>query len=328
MKSNWWLKFGCYLIGYNYELLCESGEASRKSVKKYTSAMLIVMIIWSMNGYNFAVRYVDAGFFGGILAAFFCCLIVVQIERQIILTMKPNNWLKTFRYGLAILMAIIGSVIIDQILFSKDLDQLRENNHSENISTNASFDYNKSILNKQLEDKFRNNRLIDSLSSATRNKLNLQGGNSISTTNNVIYDSTGKKALSGKQNVVSTDATPLLRILQRDSISKAINDLEIDNIRQDIKILEANRKQNLKPESKGFLGEIKLLFDYIFTDSSHITLFVYFFWFLLLFILEILVLIAKSNDEHSDYERRVMFELDNNNKKIDFLTKRSDDNLR
>jgi hypothetical protein len=41
-----------------------------------------------------------------------------------------------------------------------------------------------------------------------------------------------------------------------------------------------------------------------------------------------LVLIAKSNDDHSDYERRVMFELDNNNKKIDFLSKRSDDNLR
>ena len=328
MKSNWWLKFGCYLIGYNYELLCESGEASRKSVKKYTSAMLIVMIIWSMNGYNFAVRYVDAGFVGGILAAIICCIIIVQIERQIILTMKPNNWLKTFRYGLAILMAIIGSVIIDQILFSKDLDQLRDSNHSANMSTKVNFDYNKSILDMQLKDKFNYNKLIDSLSGATRNKLNSQGGNSINTTNNVTYDSTGTKALSGKKSITTTDATPLLQILQRDSISKAINDREINIIRANIKALEINLKQDLKPESKGFLGEIKLLFDYIFTDTSHITLFVYFFWFALLFILEILVLIAKSNDEHSDYERRVMFELDNNNKKIDFLTKRSNDNLR
>lgn len=328
MKSNWWLRFGCYLIGYNYELLCESGEASRKSVKKYTSAILIVMIIWSMNGYNFAVRYVDAGLFGGILASFICCLIIVQIERQIILTIKPNKWLKAFRYGLAILMAIIGSVIIDQILFSKDLDQLRESNHIANVTTNTDFDYSKSILDMQLKDKFNNNRLIDSLSGTTRNKLNLQGGNSISTTNDVTYDSTGKKALSGKKNVTTTDATPLLQILQRDSISKTINDKEINIIRNNIKELEINRKQNLKPESKGFLGEIKLLFDYIFTDKSRITLFVYFFWFALLFILEILVLIAKSNDEHSDYERRVMFELDNNNKKIDFLSKKSDDNLR
>lgn len=328
MKSNWWLKFGCYLIGYNYGLLCESGEASRKSVKKYTSAMLIVMIIWFMNGYNFAVRYVDAGLLGGLIAAITCCIIIVQIERQIILTMKPNIWLKIFRYGLAILMAIIGSVIIDQILFSKDLDQLRDENRSANVSTIANFEYSKSILDKQLKDKFNNNKLIDSLSGSTRNKLNTQGGNSVSTTNDLTFDSTGKRTVSGKQNVVITDAAPLLQMLQRDSVDKSINNLEIKKIREEIKILETNKKQDLKPESKGFLGEIKLLFDYIFNDTSHITLFVYFFWFLLLFILEILVLIAKSNDEHSDYERRVMFELDNNNKKIDFLTKRSDDNLR
>ena len=84
MKSNWWLKFGCFLIGYNYELLQECGEASRKSVKKYTSAMLIVIIIWIANGYNFATIYVNKdNILAGLFAALICSVIIVQIENLI-----------------------------------------------------------------------------------------------------------------------------------------------------------------------------------------------------------------------------------------------------
>ena len=101
MKSNWWLKFGCYLIGYNYELLIECGEASRKSVKKYTSAMLIVIIIWIANGYNFATIYVNQGnILAGLIAALVCSIIIVQIERQIIITaIFYCNWCSIKKIG-------------------------------------------------------------------------------------------------------------------------------------------------------------------------------------------------------------------------------------
>jgi hypothetical protein len=36
--NNWWLKFGCFLTGYNYNILDASSEISAKAVKRYTSA--------------------------------------------------------------------------------------------------------------------------------------------------------------------------------------------------------------------------------------------------------------------------------------------------
>ncbi len=41
-----WIRFGCFLTGYNYSILRNCSEAAFKSVKKYTAAMLIVCILW------------------------------------------------------------------------------------------------------------------------------------------------------------------------------------------------------------------------------------------------------------------------------------------
>jgi len=328
MKSNWWLRFGCFVIGYNYELLEECGEASRKSVKKYTSAMLIVIIIWIANGYNFATIYVKKdNIFAGLVAALICSIIIVQIERQIILTMKPNNWLKRFRIALALLMALVGSVIIDQILFRQDLEDLREKNISANINLEKNYNLSRENFQDDRNRKIYQIRVQDSISASTRDKLNRLGGTSVTKYNRKGLDSTGK-VISTDNSVTSLDVTPLIQTLKNDSISKANNYLYIEKIDSDLKKLSDEYEKNRKPVSNGFLGEIQLLFNFLLNSDSVISLFVYIFWFILLFILEMLVLIAKSNDDHSDYERRVMFELDNNNKKIDFLSKRSDDNLR
>jgi hypothetical protein len=327
MKSNWWLKFGCFLIGYNYELLKECGEASRKSVKKYTSAMLIVLIIWIANGYNFASIYVNQdNILSGLVAALICSIIIVQIERQIILTMKPNKSLKRFRIALALLMALVGSVIIDQILFRQDLEDLRKKNILANTNLEKNYNLSRENLQDDRNRKIYQIRVQDSISASTRDKLNRIGGTSVTKYNVKGLDSTGK-VISTDNSVKSIDVTPLIQTLKNDSISKANNYLYIEQIDIDLKKLSDEYEKNTKPVSNGFLGEIQLLFNFLLNSDSLISLFVYIFWFILLFILEMLVLIAKSNDDHSDYERRVIFELDNNNKKIDFLTQRSNDNL-
>ena len=49
----------------------------------------------------------------------------MQIERQIILTVGKAWWLRAFRVVLAVIMAIIGSAIIDQIIFKEDIEAKR-----------------------------------------------------------------------------------------------------------------------------------------------------------------------------------------------------------
>lgn len=123
MMKDWWAKFGCFLTGWNYQILGGCTEASRKQLKKYSSAILILVILWSFIGYSFAERYVGAPIWGRILTAFIFVVIIVQIERQIILTVGRSKWLSWFRVAIAFIMAILGSSILDQIIFKDDIQK-------------------------------------------------------------------------------------------------------------------------------------------------------------------------------------------------------------
>jgi hypothetical protein len=117
-----WIRFGCFMTGYNYNILRNCSEAAFKSVKKYTAAILIVCILWFFIGFTFAHRYLSLSLPGCMLAGMLSTIIIVQVEKQIILSINPS-WLLIFsRACLAFMMAILGAVIIDQILFEKDIE--------------------------------------------------------------------------------------------------------------------------------------------------------------------------------------------------------------
>src|SRR5690606_37748218 len=120
--GNWWLRFGCFLTGYNYGIVRGSSEVSAKAMKRYTAALLIVCILWSFIGYTFTRRYVHGGTYGSIVGAVLFVIIIIQVERQIILSINPSKWLYFFRGVIAMMMAIIGAVIIDQIIFKEDIE--------------------------------------------------------------------------------------------------------------------------------------------------------------------------------------------------------------
>ncbi len=320
MGNDLWIKIGCYLTGYNYRLLKESGEASKKSLKKYTSALLIISIIWAANGFNFAKRYLDSNLFGSILASIIMVIIIIQIERQIILSVRPKLIFKSFRTILAILMAIIGSVIIDQILFNKDLDELKKDNETHNKTLQSQF--NSSNLTDSLEIEFKKEQIsnIDSISTLLTTQMIKIGGNR--QTKQSITDSLKNK----KENEVKIDVTPLQRNLLLLDSSKTIINAEITQIKKEQQKRFEDFQKNKKPVLSGFFGEIKLLIDFINIQGT-LTLVIYIFWLIFFFTLEILVLVAKISDDGNDYEKRVEYELDSNLRKIDYLTSKSQKGL-
>ena len=120
--KNIWVRFGCFLTGYNYLIVQNCSEISVKAVKRYTSALLIVCLLWAFIGFSFTSRYLTAGLIGSIVGAIIFIIIIIQIERQIILAISPSKWLYATRAVIAITMAIIGSVILDQIIFQQDIE--------------------------------------------------------------------------------------------------------------------------------------------------------------------------------------------------------------
>src|SRR5690606_21961417 len=109
---NLWIKFGCFLTGYNYPIVMASSEVAVKAVKRYTSALIIVSIIWAFVGFTFTNRYLHASTWGSVAGAVIMVIIIVQVERQIILSVTPSKWLYIFRGLIAIMMAILGAIII------------------------------------------------------------------------------------------------------------------------------------------------------------------------------------------------------------------------
>ena len=66
---NWWIKFGCKLTGWSSSVLAQCSEASKTQLSKYTSALLILMIVWSITGFCFAQRYIGLPVWGCILVS-------------------------------------------------------------------------------------------------------------------------------------------------------------------------------------------------------------------------------------------------------------------
>jgi hypothetical protein len=323
MKKDYWIRFGCFITGYNYRLLSESGEASKKSLKKFTAALLIISIIWAANGFNFANRYLDTGIFGSIIAAIIMIIVVIQIERQIILTVRPKFWLKFFRTFLAILMAFIGSVIIDQILFSKDLDELRNQNISDNKTLLDEYNYTKNYNSVRIQDKKLELQKIESNLNELTTKISQSGGNR--TVSKGTIDTTTGKIIA--RTDISNDISPLISaqtalINEKDRVNKDIKDTK-----KQLELANLEYLQNKKSDSGGFFGEINLLIEFIKLKGA-VTWVIYAFWLVFFFVLEILVLVAKSTDDLNDYERRVEYELDSNIKKIDYLANKSDTELK
>ena len=99
---NWWLQFGCFLTGYNYNIMKASSEASAKQVK-YTAAILIVALIWGFVGYSFAERYLHLDTWGALAGAAIMVFIVIQIEKQIILsgvrTKQPRHFVSPLHWS-------------------------------------------------------------------------------------------------------------------------------------------------------------------------------------------------------------------------------------
>lgn len=304
---SFWTKFGCFITGWNPKILASCSEASYKALKRYTSAMLILIIIWAFIGYSFADRYVEAPLWGSIITSFFFVVIVIQIERQIILMVNKNQWVKVFRILLAVIMAILGATIIDQVVFGTDVDKKRV----ELISTEV----NRLAPERQREIQAEIDRFSAEIDSVEKkNKIlsdEIQHKPTIK-----IYSTSSTTTTNGsdslKNNVVTRVTTsteqPNPRIQELET-----NNTRLADMRQRLNELTDKKlkvsdeiKQELE-KNKGFLEELRALFLIIKGDWIALGFYIILFFFF--FFLELLVVTSKFGDHDSDYDLIVKHQL-------------------
>lgn len=316
----WWLKLGCFLTGWNSRILSQCSEASFKHLKKYTSALLILIILWGFTGYCFAQRYVGAPQWACILSAFVFIIIVIQIERQIILTVGSNRWSATFRFFIAIIMSLLGSAILDQIIFGDDIDRKMVEITDRQVQERLPLRLN--VIDGKLTEL---QVMIDSL-----DKLNLKLNEEISQKPTITTVATSTTYLREMQSDGSYKEIPqntISRIPIANPRTKqvVVNDSTLKRLRlqQDEYTLKKISVENdLRKElssSTGFLEELRAMLEIVLTRPEALVFYIVIFCFLLS--LELFVVTSKLGDKKCDYDLIVEHQLEIKKSALEELVK-------
>lgn len=115
------LKSACNMTGENYTLLITDTPASKKKVVAMALAMLIPVTIWVFNGFMLALTVLKTGILVALLTALVCGIIVFLVEKLIIMA-RGNFWLSLFRVSIGFVVAVLGSIAIDEVVFNNDIN--------------------------------------------------------------------------------------------------------------------------------------------------------------------------------------------------------------
>ena len=318
-----WLKIGCFLTGYKYSIIRESSETSARTVTKYLSAILIISIIWGFIGFNFSRRYLHTGLWGSALVSLVMVIIIIQIERQIILSSGKNKMVIFFRVLIGIVMALIGSVIMDQIMFREDVEKQKITNIQEEVNTvlpkkTKELDMqisqlDSAIVIKEYEraaiiEEITRRPFVKSTTTETRHiPLQVNGSNG-----------ERRDTVVRRTDYTLTDVSSPKGELLPD-IEMQISKLrEQKSIRENSKI---NIRQELETElssKTGFLDELSVLFTILLSSKIALAVWILFFAFFLT--IELFVLVNKFGEKENDYDRIIAHQMDVRLKILDKLT--------
>lgn len=298
------LKLSCWILGYNYNILKYCTEASAKTVRKYVSALIVISILWFLTGYNFYNRYLHGSSYSSIFAGLIMVVTIVMIERQIILTIGKPVWANVFRIFIGVVMAIIGSVIIDQVLFKDDIEKQKTELILKKVeqllpSRTREIDSQISDLNSfiALKEKER---------SEIQHELDKKPFISLPQyQQSVVKDTSGKSFEKTEKSIVNVTNPKFSMLSSIDTLITRARDQK-----SQIEGKRANLRRELEQEIKaqqGFLDELLILKDIVF--SSWITGIIYLLLFLFLVSIESLILIIKSADEENDYDLTVKYQM-------------------
>lgn len=295
---------GCFLIGWNKNILSECGEASHRQYRKLLSAICIMMILWGTIGYCFADRYINIESCALKLCVSLAFMfIVLCVERVIILTVGRARLMSFMRVLLALCMAILGSCIFDQIIFRNDIQQTIQDNREDVISETI-----KKRMSVFESDERRITHEMDSLNKATitlgeelMKRPTIKSVN-VSTQEQVVgVDENGNpKKVRNKNTDIVNIPNPLAEQLKSNNSQIEIYQNQLEQLRQDKKDIAQKVTEEVSSRPLGFIEELEATLAVV--SNSWISLAFYVILFCFLTFLELFVLTIKMGENKCDYE--------------------------
>lgn len=295
---------GCFLIGWNKDILSDCGEASHRQFRKLLSAICIMMALWGTIGYCFAERYINIeSTILKVVVSMMFMLIVLCVERVIILTVGKARLMTLMRVMLALCMAVLGSCIFDQIIFSNDIRQAiqerREDVIKETILKRMSiFDNDERRITQEMDSL---NKATITLGEELMKKPTIK---SVNTSIHEIVDGIDENGDPKKARIRNTEivniANPLAEQLKSNNSQMEIYQNQLEQLRQDKKDIAKKVTEEVSIRPLGFIEELEATLSVV--SKSVVSLVFYIVLFCFLTFLELFVLTIKMGDTKCDYD--------------------------
>ena len=295
---------GCFLIGWDKNILKECGEASYRQFRKLLSAICIMMVLWGTIGYCFADRYINIESCAlKVCVSLAFMLIVLCVERVIILTVGKARLMAMTRVLLALCMAVLGSCIFDQIIFRNDIQQAIQENREDIIKETimkrmSIFEKDEKRITQEMDSL---NRATISLGEELMKRPTIKSVN-VSTQEQVVgVDENGNpKKVRNKNTEIVNIANPLAEQLKSNNNQIEIYQNQLEQLRQDKKDIAQKVTEEVSTRPLGFIEELEATLNVV--SKSVVSLVFYIVLFCFLTFLELFVLTIKMGDSKCDYD--------------------------
>ncbi|MBS1517928.1 MAG: DUF4407 domain-containing protein [Bacteroidetes bacterium] len=278
------LKLQCIITGDEHRNVVNETPESIKKIKLSAMVIFIPVFIWTVQGFLILTQLIRTSILQAIAGTIIISALIFTVERAILM-MKGGKGIFGARIFLGILIALIGALTMDEIIFRTDVDrQLEENNRryaEEEIRKWESENMNKINLQKETADNYAQKK--DDAMKIYLEEINGTGG-------------TGRRG-------VDIVAKEKYKIYSEAGDDYAAEKLKLERMNSDYeneKNLFRSKLEN--SASFGLLHRIEALFDLI---SKNTVMAVFMTIFTLIFlILDLMVVIVKIFSARTNYERK------------------------
>jgi hypothetical protein len=303
------IKFYAWLTGENALLLSQSSYLSHKKVMVMGTSMMVPVLIWLLNGFFLSYNLGELPWYIAILVGVFFAFAIFLIER-IIIQSPPSKGMIFFRGFLAVLLGIIGSFLMDEVVFNSDIQPLINNMQKEYVKQS------KDNAIQQFDQENRMAWRIDNLQLANAHTIERQEDFLKE------LDGESKSKKSGYKEIAKAKEVRLLESRLNENDLK--DELAVLETKRENVIKQAELRANKDFSTKSFLLRMKAFFQLCSEDWRLIAAWIIFF--LLANTLEIMNIVIKSCYPKTDYESRLelmeqmylrrMQKILNNNKRL------------
>ena len=286
------LKFSCLLTGDSYRIVSNESIKSQQKIKTYGLIVLIISSVWGLNGFLLSTSFMKLDTVQTIgLVSLFIAFIMI-FEMIIIRMSNVEKVMRRLRITLAVASAIIGSIIMDEIIFKNDVANQIEVNNQHELENNVKINSIKDVkLHASLNDSLLQSQITD----------------------------VDKQMLEESRNVYPGPKTMFLKSeLKSLQNQKLISEARVDSLNKLIEI-ETKRLLEKKDEHAGIMKSIIGLKDYLFSHPWALVIYIPVTAFF--FVIEMFGIYFKK------YEGKTSFESKKENNEI-LIMSRDNDNLK